>query len=196
MIVEDRIVEFSQLSETQKEEFVDIFIAGFGHLFNFQKELKKFKVLFVASFHEEYSHAYIKNQQVVGILLLATNKLRPIKLNEMIAIDLFGIAKGIAMTKQMNSIFQSKVVKNDKDLYIDVIAVSKKLERQGIGSKLLQFAFSIQGFHNYYLEVLSKNENAKRLYDSFGFYNEKKHYFSLVRLLGYGYPIRMKKKEN
>ncbi len=190
---EDNIKLFEQLSSAQKEEFAAVFIEGFGHLFNAKRNLGKFTKLIIASFNPDQSHAYMKNEKVVGILLLATNKVRPLKFNEEVAKALFGKFKGTAMCRQMNGIFQSKVVENDTDLYIDVLAVSKNAQRQGIASKLLQFAFAVKGFNVYYLEVLSKNKNAKQLYDKIGFLDIKKSYFSPVRLLGYGYPIKMKK---
>ncbi len=190
---EDSIQQFEKLNDLQKNQFSEIFVEGFGHLLNLKKDTDKFKSLLVYSVHPLNSYAYVKDGNVAGIILLATNKLRPLKLNESEAVKLFGKFKGISMCRQINMVFQSKVVNEDTDLYIDMLAVSKNAKRQGIGRKLLEFAFSMKGFNRYYLEVLSKNKNAKRLYEKLGFIDIKNSYFSPVRLMGYGYPIKMKK---
>ncbi len=192
--MEENIRKFGQLSALQQEAFTDIFMEGFGHLLNFKKDAGKYRVLLAQSFHPSNSHAFIKNEQVVGVMLLATNKLRPLKCDEAAARELFGAFKGRILCKQMNGAFQSKVVEADTDLYIDMLAVSDKAKRQGVGAALLDFAFSLPGFHDYYLEVLSKNAGAKRLYEKIGFREIKRGYFSPLRLLGYGYPIKMKKQ--
>lgn len=189
----NKIVSYENLTESEKIEFVEIFFEGFGHLFNLKKDIDKFKSLLCVSLHPINSYAYLSDNQVLGILLLATNKLRPLKLNEQVAIELFGKIKGVLMCRQINAIFQSKVVEKEKDLYIDVLGVSQKARKQGIGTELLRYAFSIEGFNTYFIEVLSKNINAKRLYKNIGFSEIKKNYFSPIRLLGYGFPIKMKK---
>ncbi len=193
-MTENNIQIFEQLTPAQKIQFVEVFIDGFGHLFNFNKDKDKYIKLLCVSFHPQNSYCYIIDEKVVGVMMLATNRLRPLKFNEEEAIKLFGKFRGTMMCRQINSFFQSKVVENNSDLYIDEIAVSNTARGQGIGTKLLQHAFSMKGFNAYYLEVLSKNTNAKRLYERLGFKVYKKDYFSPVRLLGYGYSIKMRKE--
>ncbi len=192
-MTESNIQTFEQLTSVQRIQFVEVFIDGFGHLFNFKKDKDKFIKLLAVSFHPQYSYCYIIDDVVVGVMMLATNQLRPLKFNEEEAVKLFGKTRGTMMCRQTNAFFQSNVVENDTDLYIDEIAVSNTVRGQGIGTKLLQYAFSMKGFNAYYLEVLSKNTNAKRLYERLGFKVYKKGYFSPVRLLGYGYSIKMRK---
>lgn len=94
----------------------------------------------------------------------------------------------------MNGIFQSKVVNKDTDLYVDFLATSKEARGKGIATKLLTFCFAMPEYENYYIEVLSKNTNAKNLYERVGFSIVKKQYISFISLLGFGYPIKMKKR--
>ncbi len=187
------VEQYVNLSDQQKTQYVDIFIEGFGHLFNFKKDLDRFQTLLRSAFHPLNSYAYIIDNEVLGIMLLATNVLRPFKFDESKAAQLFGKTKGVIMCKQINAAFQNKVVDNETDLYIDMLSVSSKARKQGIASKLFQFAFDLKEYNTYYLEVLSKNHNAKRLYEKLGFKEYKRKYFSLIRLMGYGYPILMKK---
>lgn len=92
----------------------------------------------------------------------------------------------------MNSIFQSQVVKGDTDLYIDVLATLQQARGRGVATRLLQYSFDLPGYENYYIDVLSKNVNAKRLYEKMDFLEYNKVRFSFVAVMGYGYPIKMK----
>ena len=188
-----RITEYGKLNDVQKEEAVEIFIEGFGHLMTFTKDKEILKSLFLTTFHPSYVLAYVEAEQVLGILGIATNQIRPIKFEMDICIKLLGKYKGTLICKQMNAIFQSQAVKEDTDLYIDVLATSKAARGKGVATKLLNYSFNLQNYENYYIEVLSKNVNAKRLYEKIGFAVYKKSYFSALSLMGFGYPIKMKK---
>lgn len=93
----------------------------------------------------------------------------------------------------MNSIFQSQVVKKNTDIYVDVLATTKKARGRGVATKLLEYVFSLPKYKECYIEVLSKNLNAIRLYEKSGFITYKSKYFSLITLKGFGYPIKMKR---
>jgi ribosomal protein S18 acetylase RimI-like enzyme len=90
----------------------------------------------------------------------------------------------------MNTIFQSQVVNNNTDIYIDV---TKNARGRGVATKLLEFAFSLPEYKECYIEVLSKNLTAKKLYEKCGFIVYKKKPFSFITLMGHGYPIKMKR---
>jgi ribosomal protein S18 acetylase RimI-like enzyme len=187
------IKEYGQLNSKQKEEAIEVFIEGFGHMMTFSKDREELKCLFSASFHPAYIYVYLESGKVLGILGIASNRIRPIKLELNQCISLFGKFKGSIIYKQMSSIFQSQAVKNDTDLYIDVLATSKEARGRGVASKLLEYAFSLSQYKECYIEVLSKNLNAKRLYEKSGFIISKKKIFSFTVLMGLGYPIRMKR---
>lgn len=188
-----KIVKYHELCDIQKKEMIEIFIEGFGHLMTFSKDKDILRELFFNAINEEYVYAYIEENEVLGFVGIATNKIRPIKLKREVCMKLFGKVQGSIICKQMNGIFQSKVVKKDTDLYIDFLATSKEARGKGIATKLLAYCFDLPKYDNYYIEVLSKNKNAKSLYEKVGFCIDKKVYISFISLLGFGYPIKMKK---
>lgn len=186
-----KIVKYSDLTNIQKNELIEVFIAGFGHLMTFSKDKEQLKRIFRNGMNEEYTFAYIEKDSVLGMVGIATNKLRPIKFDKEICIEVLGKRKGSVVCKQMNSIFQSQVVKKDTDLYIDFLTTSEQARNRGVATKLLEYCFSLEGYQDYYIEVFSKNFNAKRLYEKLNFVPYKKQVLSPMRLLGYGYPIKM-----
>lgn len=96
----------------------------------------------------------------------------------------------------MNAIFQSKAVEKETDLYIDVPATVKAARGKGVASRLIQYYLELPDFKTCHLEVLSKNANAKRLYERIGFVAYKHQRLSPTLLQGWGYPIKMKKTMN
>lgn len=188
-----KIAKYHELCELQKRELIEVFIEGFGHLMNFTKDKEVLQELFLHAIHEDYMLAYVEDDIVLGIIGIATNKIRPIKLDRNVCIKLFGNMKGKMLCKQMNGIFQGQVVNENTDLYIDILATSKVARGKGIATKLLTYCFDLPEYEEYYIEVLSKNQNAKALYEKMGFEVYKKNYISSILLLGFGYPIKMKK---
>lgn len=188
------IKKYNQLDNVQKEEAVEVFLEGFGHMMTFAKNKQDLKDLFSAAFHPEYIYTYLENDIVLGILGIATNRIRPIKFDENQCVKILGKQKGYIVCKQMNMIFQSKVVRKETDLYIDVLATTKNARGRGVATKLLEYAFSLPRYEECYIEVLSKNRNAKRLYEKRGFVIHKRKYLSSIRFMGFGYPIKMKRK--
>lgn len=192
--MEHKIVKYYELNDLQKKQLIEIFIEGFGHLMTFSKDKSILQELFGSAINEEYVYAYVEENRVLGFVGIATNKIRPIKLKQEVCIKLFGKMQGSIICKQMNGIFQSKVVKEDTDLYIDSLATSKEARGKGIATELLTYCFDLPEYKNYYIEVLSKNINAKSLYEKLGFRIVKKQPISFLSFLGFGYPIKMKKQ--
>lgn len=188
-----KIIEYGELSDKQKQEAVEVFIEGFGHLMTFSKDKATLKALFLSTLNPSYVLAYVEDEAVLGIMGIATNRVRPIKFDMDLCVKLFGKLKGSILCKQMNAIFQSQAVKGDTDLYIDILATAKTARNKGVATKLLNYSFDLPNYQIYYIEVFSKNVNAKRLYEQIGFTAYKENRFSLFSVRGFGYPIKMKK---
>ena len=60
-----------------------------------------------------------------------------------------------------------------------------------MGTELLKYAFNLTGYDVMYTEVFSKNVGAIEFYQRNGFKLEKEERFSILRLQGEGYPLRM-----
>ena len=187
------IKQYGQLEERQKEKAIEIFIEGFKHLMTFSKDEVELKQLFSIGLNPSLIYVCIENDKVLGIMGIATNHARPIRVDLEKCIHIYGKLKGTILCKQMNVIFQSQVVKGDHDLYIDVLATTKEARGRGIATKLIEYAFALENYEDCYIEVLSKNVNAKRLYERMGFEAYKKSKISFVALLGQGYPVKMRR---
>ena len=188
-----QIVKFGTITEEQKAQAVDLFMAGFGKFMTFSKDENLKKTLFKRIFDPSLFFCYIEENMVLGLMGLATNSKRPICFEEKICRELFGSLKGSIISHQMNAIFQKPVVKNENELYLDVLVTEPLARRSGVGSKLIQFASNLSGYNVLYTEVFSKNMVAINFYEKNGFTAEKEEKFSLLRLQGEGYPIKMKK---
>lgn len=93
----------------------------------------------------------------------------------------------------MNAIFQKPVIKGERELYIDVLATAGSARGKGVATTLLNYAFNLEEYDTYYIEVFSKNETAARLYKKVGFEVNKEKKLSPMIFLGSGYPVKMRK---
>lgn len=187
------ICQYGELSTEKKYEVVEIFLDGFGHFMTFTKDKDILRTMVYHAINQVWTYVLVEDEEVLGLIALATNKIRPIKFDKEICIELFGKFKGNLLCKEMNAIFQSQVVKEDNDLYIDVLATAKQSRGKGVATRLLEYSFNLPGYTSYYIEVMSKNITAKRLYGKMGFAEYKKCRVSPLAFRGFGYPIKMHK---
>ncbi len=195
MMQEYRIIEYGTLNDCQKKQVAEIFLEGFGHMMTFSKDRNVLLDLFHTTWNPSLVKCYVEQGQVLGIMGLATNKVRPLYFDRDICMNLFGRTKGKILSKQMNTIFQTPVVTGDRDLYIDILATDTKARGKGVATELLNQAFSLKKYDCYFIEVFSKNESAFNLYQKMGFSVYKEEKLSPLRFMvrGLGYPIKMKR---
>lgn len=189
----NNILEFGELSLTQKEEAAELFMDGFGQFMTFSKDEDLKKELFIRIFDPKLFFCYLEDNKVLGLMGLGTNKVRPINFKKEICQELFGKCKGAIISKQMNASFQKAAVKGDKELYLDTLVTHPSYRSKGIGSILVNKACSLKEYDSIIVEVFSKNTKAISFYEKNGFVITKKHKLSIMRLLGSGYPITMTK---
>ena len=191
--MEYTIVNYSKLNENQRKQAVELFMEGFGHMMTFSKDGALIRSLLAEIFDPELFRCYVEGEKVLGLIGIATNEVRPLNFRLEPCVKYFGNMRGKMISNQMNSIFQKPVVESADELYIDVLVTSGEARRKGIGSALLNHAFAQKGYNTFYVHVFSKNLPAIKLYEKNGFVVEKREKFSLMRLLGNGYPVKMKK---
>ena len=191
--MEKTIKEYGKLTVEQKKEAVELFLIGFGRFMTFSGDEALKKTLFIEIFDPEWFFCYLEGERVLGLMGLGTSKRRPIDFRPEVCWKIFGEKKGRIISKQMNAVFQSKAVKGERDLYIDTLVTDPNARNKGIGSALMEKACSFKVYDAVYTEVFSKNVNAIGFYEKHGFVSVKKEKFSLLRLQGAGYPIKMKK---
>ena len=184
---------YGKLSEAQKSEAVALFLIGFGRFMTFSGDETLKRRLFTEIFDPEWFLCYLEGGHVLGLMGLGTCGKRPIDFRPEICRELFGGKKGMLISRQMNAVFQSRAVTGEKDLYLDTLVIDPRARRKGIGTALMEKACSFGAFDTLYTEVFSKNTDAIGFYEKNGFAAVKKARFSLLRLQGAGYPIKMKK---
>ena len=188
-----KITEYGCLNDSQKKQAVELFMEGFGHFMTFSKDEALKRKLFFEIFHASLFKCYVEDEKVLGLMGIATNKIRPLNFDCDVCIKYFGKLKGTILSKQMNAIFQTPVVKSDDELYIDILVTSSAARRKGVGTALLNYAFETEGYTAWLVEVFSNNQAAISLYEKSGFKVHKQNKLSFMRFLGSGYPILMKK---
>ena len=191
--MKENILEFGELSLSQKEEAVELFLDGFGKFMTFSKDEKVKKQLFMEIFDPKLFLCYLEGDKVLGLMGLGTNKVRPINFKKDVCIKYFRKFKGTIISRQMNASFQKAVVKGEKELYLDTLVTHPSYRSKGIGTILVNKACSLKDYDSIIVEVFSKNKKAIKFYENNEFIISKKHKFSLMRLLGSGYPIKMTK---
>lgn len=187
------ILEFGELSLNQKEQAVELFLDGFGQFMAFSKNVELKKKLFIEIFDPKLFFCYLEGNTVLGLMGLGTNKVRPINFKKDVCQKLFGKVKGSMISKQMNASFQKITVKGESELYLDTLVTHPSHRSKGIGTVLIDKACSFESYDSLVVEVFSKNKKAIKFYEKNEFAITKEHKFSLMRLLGSGYPIVMTK---
>ena len=84
-----------------------------------------------------------------------------------------------------------------KDVYIDILAVSPAMRGKGIGTLLLDAVFQTardKGFRSVSLEVVDTNPDARRLYERVGFVARRTYPYPYLRgIAGFSASIKMVK---
>lgn len=191
--MEYKILEYGCLNEHQQKQAVELFMEGFGHFMTFSKDDELKRKLFLELFHPSLFRCYVAEENVLGLMGIATNTMRPLNFDRDACIKYLGKSKGTILSKQMNAIFQSPVVKSDSELYIDILVTGSAARRKGVGTALLNHAFGIEGYTAWSVEVFSNNPTAISLYEKCGFQVYQRKKWSFMRFLGAGYPILMRK---
>ena len=191
--MEKTIVSYGSLGEAQKAEAVELFLVGFGRFMTFSKDEALKRKLFLEILDPDWFFCCLEGEKVLGLMGLGTREKRPIYFKPELCRALFGERKGRLISRQMNAVFQSRAVSGARDLYLDTLVTAPAARRQGIAAALLERACALGNFDALYTEVFSKNENARRFYETQGFVTVKKERFSILRLQGAGYPVKMRK---
>ena len=86
---------------------------------------------------------------------------------------------------------------DQKDMYIDILAVAPAMQGKGIGTRLLEAIFQTareKGFKSVSLEVVDTNPDARRLYERAGFVVEHTYPYPYLRgIAGFSASIKMVK---
>ena len=191
--MDEGIICFSELDATAKQEAVEVFLDGFGHMFTFAKTRAELVRLFSTSFEELLAYVYMVENHVGGVLGLGTNTQRAMRFDRKVCEQLFGKSKGEMIYNMLHKSAEIPTVKGDADLYIDYLATGEQMRNRGIATKLLAFACQLLSYEQCCIEVLSKNTTAAKLYQKLGFVAYKKKFNLFTFMQGLGHRVMMKK---
>lgn len=188
------IVNLADLNDEYKEKSIELFIDGFGHIFSFIKDKNILKELLLTSMDFSMVYVALYENIVVGFIGVSNNKIRPISFEIEKFKQLFGSFLGSIIQKPLSAVMEKPAVYGDKDLYIDYLTTDKKYRRKRIGTKLIEFVCEELIYDECYIEVLSKNTGARRLYEHLGFEEFKIEYNPSTIIRGLGYLIKLNKR--
>lgn len=187
------IAKLSDLNDEYKEKSIELFIDGFGHLFSFIKDRNEMKKLFLSSMDFSMTYVALCDNYVAGFIGISNNIKRPVSFDIKDFKQLFGNFLGPIILGPIRSTKEKPAVHGDKDLYIDYLTTDKNYRGKGIATKLIDFVCKELDYHQCFIEVLSKNIIAKKLYEHLGFVEYKRKYNPSTIIQGLGNLINLKK---
>ena len=193
----DEIKKLSGLDENQMNQAISVFIEGFYNIMSsISKDKEKLHWLFMNSFDNDITYAYLHNGEAVGFLGLGDHQKRALNLNKDIFMKIipetlprFAID---FMYKAMYSSMCKPHVGSPHEVYIDFITTNPEYRSTGIGAKLIEFIRRDLGYKTIKLDVMTKNPRAKKFYERMGFKVIKTKLDIMTRLQGIGGRIIMK----
>lgn len=188
------IFKLSELDDDYKERAVELYLDGFGYLFSFTKKRSALKDLFLSSIDFSMIYVALSQDNIVGYIAVSNNKRRPVSFKTQKYKQLFGNLRGRVIQKLISRRMEKPAVQGEKDLYIDYLVTNKKHRGQGIATQLIKYVWNDLEYDECYIEVLSKNTNAKKLYEHLGFVVFKKNYNYYTIVRGFGYLIKLRCK--
>lgn len=191
---EYEIKKLSELNRSQAEQAIALFVDGFYYIY--EKAVSKDKALlqqlFIDAFNCDMVFVCLHEERIVGFLGLGNSIKRCVSLSKETFKRLLGKFKGTMIYLQMGGMLHEITVHGANEGYIDYITTDNDYRGKGIATKLIKYVCDTLPYKNYTLDVLSKNNTAKRLYEHLGFVETKIKKNPLVMLSGMGYQIVMK----
>lgn len=189
------VKKLAELTEAQKSQAMDIFVEGFYNIFSVavSKDKTVLHKLMSTSFDPEMVYIGLQEELPVGFFAIGNSQKRPVKINLETCKTLFGERKGAMLCKQMGAMLEKVNVNQPDEAYIDYVATSPAHRGKGVAGAMFRYLFAHLQYRVYTLEVLSKNLNAKRLYEGLGFVKVKTGFNIMTMLFRLGRPIFMRK---
>lgn len=184
------IVKLSELDDEYKAKAVHLFVDSFYNMYtSLTNDKNVLYELFLYSLDFSLVYVAMYDNSLAGFMGIANNKKRTMHFDKIKCMELFGQLKGFIICKQLGYILERPNVINNYDICIDYLATDRNYRGKGIATKLIEYACNELGYDECYLEVLTKNITAKRLYEHTGFKEYKRSYN-----IGLGYVSKMKKQ--
>lgn len=189
-----KVKKLSDLNDEHIHQVSKIFIDSFYYMFEkFCKEIDSIRVCFEKAFIPSMFYVALDNNKVVGFIGISNNKKRVVDFEKSMFIEKFGDIKGKYFYWQLKKLIGVPIVKNENECYIDFVAVDKEYRNRGVGTTLFKYIHYNKRYKSYSLDVLSKNEGAKKLYESLGYKTTHIKKSFVTNISGLGHFIIMQK---
>lgn len=191
---EYEIKKLSELNSSQVEQAIALFVDGFYYIYKkaISKDKALLQQLFIDAFDCDMVFVCLHEKRIVGFLGLGNRIKRCVALNKETFKRLLGKFRGTMIYLQMGGMLHEITVHGTDEGYIDYITTDSDYRGKGIATKLIKYVCDTLPYKSYTLDVLSKNNAAKRLYEHLGFDQIQIKKNPLVMLSGFGYQIVMK----
>lgn len=190
-----KIERLSDLDGSYIDGVTKIFGECFGHMFKgFTDDLDLLATSFGNSFIKDKCYVYVDDDEVIGFISCSSISGRAMKIDKEAFQKNFGKIKGNIFAWQIEKIMCKVLVRSDREGYIDFLGVSPKHQRKGIGETLIRYIHESQDYDKFILEVLSQNQNAKKLYEKVGYKEVREEKNIFMTLSGQGSAFIMEYK--
>jgi len=190
-----KICKLSELSEELVDQSVAILVDGLydGGFSAISKDKNILKELFKDSLVYDMNYACLCDGEVAGYLGVGNSSTRPAGNMKRETFErLFGKLRGGMMYKPVSKGFCEPFVESDEEIEIGFLVTNPRFRGRGIATQLIRYVCENFDYKYCVLDVLSKNTNAKRLYEKLGFKQVKVKSDWLLRLHGIGNAITMR----
>ena len=190
--MEHDIKLLSDLAETQASQAFDMFAEGFYFIFSpISKDKAKLRELFLASFDRGMAYVCLIDGRPVGFLACGTHERQPVNMGREACLRVLGRVKGTLVHRFAAPILAKPHTDDPGEGYLDYLTTDPAYRGRGIGTAMFRHVCENLPYERYTFEVLSKNENAIRLYTKLGMRQVRVKNDPVASLVGHGKPIIM-----
>lgn len=114
------------------------------------------------------------NDEIVGTMAITDCESRAIYVDKVISKQVFGFLKGLIANKVFKQEFEQPLPYTSEVGYVEFVAVDQEVRKQGIATKMLEYAIALGDYQEYKLDVTDINVGAYHCYQKFGFKEERR----------------------
>ncbi|WP_207204759.1 GNAT family N-acetyltransferase [Miniphocaeibacter massiliensis] len=144
---------------------------------------------------QNYLVATIDNE-VVAFIALVTDDKRAFNIPLKDFQKHFGFFRGYMFGIALSNDFEKTIPLDSDSAYIDILGVSKKYQRQGLASKLIEYVIKKYKYKTLTLNVTNVNSSAISLYKKHGFQEYSREKVKFAKQKGFSEYIYLKYSKN
>ena len=141
------------------------------------------------AFERDMAVVCLEGERAVGMLACGNAQKQPVALQKAACVRVLGRLKGTLVYRLAGPLLSKPKVKGGAEGYLDYLTTDPACRGKGVATQLLLRARDYFPYARLSFEVLSKNENAIRLYKKLGFQQVKVKNDPFAMLVGSGRPI-------